>query len=67
MGCDIIPHINRKENMENRQYRQATVDSLKRDTEVLKLIGGVQTNIKQLKEILDHLEWRIKRLESKND
>ena len=41
------------------------VESIKRDRETLKLIGGLQDNIKTLKEIIDQLEWRIKRLEDK--
>jgi hypothetical protein len=34
---------------------------------VLKIIGGLQDNVRLLKEIIDQLEWRIKRLEKKDE
>ena len=42
---------------------KAIIDSITRDREVLKIIGGLQDNVRLLKEIIDQLEWRIKRLE----
>ena len=45
-----------------------TIESIQRDREILKLIGGLQDNVKSLKEITDYLETRIEKLErSKND
>tara|TARA_R100000742_G_C4205324_1_gene33234 strand:+ start:392 stop:544 length:153 start_codon:yes stop_codon:yes gene_type:complete len=42
--------------------RQA-IESIQRDRDTLKLIGGLQQNIRTLKEIIDLLEVRVKRLE----
>ena len=44
---------------------QINKDSIDRDTKILKLVGGLQDNVRLLKEIIDELEWRIKRLEKK--
>jgi|TARA_R100000742_G_C4273434_1_gene92991 hypothetical protein len=46
---------------------KAIIDSITRDREVLKIIGGLQDNVRLLKEIIDQLEWRIKRLEKKDE
>ena len=46
---------------------QITKDSIDRDTKILKLVGGLQDNVRLLKEIIDELEWRIKRLEKKDE
>tara|TARA_R100000988_G_scaffold16028_1_gene7924 strand:- start:567 stop:746 length:180 start_codon:yes stop_codon:yes gene_type:complete len=45
---------------------KAIIDSITRDREVLKIIGGLQDNVRLLKEIIDQLEWRIKRLEKED-
>ena len=39
------------------------IESIQRDREILKLIGGLQDNIKSLKEITDYLATRIEKLE----
>jgi len=46
-----------KENME----------SINRDREILKLVGGLQENIRSLKEITDLLTTRIEKLEKGKD
>ena len=46
---------------------QLNKDSIDRDTKILKLVGGLQDNVRLLKEIIDELEWRIKRLEKKDE
>jgi ATP-dependent 26S proteasome regulatory subunit len=42
---------------------EQAIESIQRDRETLKLIGGLQQNIRTLKEIIDLLEVRVKRLE----
>ena len=43
-------------------------ESIQRDREILKLIGGLQDNVKSLKEITDYLATKIEKLErSKNE
>tara|TARA_R100001129_G_scaffold96713_1_gene66015 strand:- start:611 stop:760 length:150 start_codon:yes stop_codon:yes gene_type:complete len=42
---------------------EQAVESIQRDRETLKLISGLQQNLRTLKEIIDLLEVRVKRLE----
>tara|TARA_R100000995_G_scaffold8868_1_gene3822 strand:+ start:578 stop:778 length:201 start_codon:yes stop_codon:yes gene_type:complete len=39
------------------------IESINRDREILKLVGGLQKNIRSLKEITDLLTTRIEKLE----
>tara|TARA_R100000234_G_C4849358_1_gene114470 strand:+ start:238 stop:393 length:156 start_codon:yes stop_codon:yes gene_type:complete len=43
------------------------IESIQRDREILKLIGGLQENVKSLKEIIDYLTTRIEKLERTKD
>tara|TARA_Y100001938_G_C8056900_1_gene414921 strand:+ start:160 stop:351 length:192 start_codon:yes stop_codon:yes gene_type:complete len=60
VGYVIIPHNNRKDKMLNAEQ---AIESIQRDRDTLKLISGLQDNVRTLKEIIDQLEWRIRRLE----
>jgi prefoldin subunit 5 len=42
---------------------EQAIESIQRDRDTLKLISGLQDNVRTLKEIIDQLEWRIRRLE----
>ena len=42
---------------------QKEIQSIQRDNETLKLIGGLLNNVQGLKEIVDHLTTRIEKLE----
>ena len=46
---------------------EQAIESIKRDRDTLKIISGLQDNVKTLKEIIDNLELRIKRLEKKDE
>ena len=46
---------------------EQAIESIKRDRDTLKIISGLQDNVKTLKQIIDHLELRIKRLEKKDE
>ena len=47
---------------------QREIQSVKRDREIIKLMSGLQNNVKGLKDIIDLLTTRIERLEkSKNE
>mgnify|MGYP003120617719 FL=1 len=43
------------------------IESINRDREILKLVGGLQENIRSLKEIADLLTTRIEKLEKGKD
>ena len=45
------------------QTQKEHIDSIQRDREILKLIGGLQNNVRGLKDIIDYLTTRIERLE----
>ena len=42
---------------------QKEIQSIQRDNEIIKLIGGLQDNVQGLKDIIDLLTTRIERLE----
>ena len=42
---------------------QKEIQSIQRDNEIIKLIGGLQNNVQGLKDIIDLLTTRIERLE----
>ena len=42
---------------------QKNIESIQRDSNILKLMSGLQDNVQGLKEIVDHLTTRIERLE----
>ena len=42
---------------------QKEIQSIQRDNEIIKLIGGLQNNVQGLKDIIDLLVTRIERLE----
>jgi hypothetical protein len=44
-------------------YTQKNIESIQRDSDILKLIGGLQNNVRGLKDIIDYLTTRIEKLE----
>ena len=63
MGYAIIPHNNNRKDITQTE----NIESIQRDREILKLIGGLQENVKSLKEIIDYLTTRIEKLERTKD